>query len=131
MSRSPTTPPSAFGAMRAPYSLGQAGCTTPSVTLLSSRRSARRLDALSAVNSGWLKSGRRVCCVDRDGDRWHVDETYVKVTGRWVYLYRAVDQFGQVIDVYASTRRDSEAAHGFFERARKATGVVPMEVIPL
>jgi hypothetical protein len=70
-------------------------------------------------------------CVDRDGDRWHVDETYVKVTGRWVYLYRAVDQFGQVIDVYASTRRDSEAAHGFFERARKATGVVPMEVIPL
>jgi transposase, IS6 family len=32
----------------------------------------------------------------RVGDRWHVDETYVKVAGRWVYLYRAVDQFGQV-----------------------------------
>jgi hypothetical protein len=43
------------------------------------------------------------------GDRWHVDETYVKIGGRWVYLYRAVDQFGQVIDVYASTRRDTEA----------------------
>jgi IS6 family transposase len=41
----------------------------------------------------------------RVGDRWHVDETYVKVAGRWVYLYRAVDQYGQVIDVYASTRR--------------------------
>jgi transposase-like protein len=40
----------------------------------------------------------------RVGDRWHVDETYVKVAGRWVYLYRAVDQFGQVIDVYASSR---------------------------
>jgi transposase, IS6 family len=39
------------------------------------------------------------------GDRWYVDETYVKVAGRWVYLYRAVDQFGQVIDVYASARR--------------------------
>jgi hypothetical protein len=38
----------------------------------------------------------------RVGDRWHVDETYVKVAGRWVYLYRAVDQYGQVIDVYAS-----------------------------
>jgi len=33
----------------------------------------------------------------RVGDRWHVDETYVKVAGRWVYLYRAVDQFGQVV----------------------------------
>jgi transposase-like protein len=65
----------------------------------------------------------------RIGDRWHVDETYVKVAGRWVYLYRAVDQFGQVIDVYATTRRDSEAAHGFFQRTRKATGVVPVEVI--
>jgi hypothetical protein len=38
----------------------------------------------------------------RVGDRWHVDETYLKVAGRWVYLYWAVDQFGQVIDVYAS-----------------------------
>jgi transposase-like protein len=65
----------------------------------------------------------------RVGDRWHVDETYVRVAGRWVYLYRAVDQFGQVIDVYASTRRDGEAARRFFQRARKTTGVVPVEVI--
>ena len=35
------------------------------------------------------------------GDRWFVDETYVKVAGRWRYLYRAVDQHGQVIDVRA------------------------------
>jgi transposase-like protein len=65
----------------------------------------------------------------RVGDRWHVDETYGKVAGRWVYLYRAVDQFGQVIDVYASTRRDNEAARRFFRRARTATSVVPSEVI--
>jgi transposase-like protein len=58
-----------------------------------------------------------------------VDETYVKVAGRWVYLYRAVDQFGQVIDVYASARRDSEAARRFFQRARITTGVTPVEVI--
>jgi transposase-like protein len=64
----------------------------------------------------------------RVGDRWFVDETYVKVAGRWVYLYRAVDQYGQVIDVYASTRRDSAAARRFFQQARKATGVVPVEV---
>jgi transposase-like protein len=65
----------------------------------------------------------------RVGDRWHVDETYVKVAGRWAHLYRAVDQFGQVIDVYASTRRDSEAARRFVHRARATTGVVPSEVI--
>jgi transposase-like protein len=65
----------------------------------------------------------------RVGDRWHVDETYVKVAGRWVYLYRAVDQFGQVIDVYASTRRDSEVARRFFQEARTSTGVAPVEVV--
>ena len=38
-------------------------------------------------------------------DRWFVDETYVKVAGRWTYLYRAVDQHGQVIDVLVCQRR--------------------------
>ena len=44
------------------------------------------------------------------GDRWHVDETYVKVGGIWRYLFRAIDQFGQVIDVFLSPRRDAKAA---------------------
>ncbi len=61
------------------------------------------------------------------GDRWFVDETYVKVSGRWTYLYRAVDQYGQVIDVWLSVRRDLNAARAFFTRAL-ATGVVPVEV---
>ncbi len=61
------------------------------------------------------------------GDRWFVDETYVKVNGRWTYLYRAVDQFGQVIDVWLSVRRDLTAARTFFARAL-AAGVVPVEV---
>ena len=65
----------------------------------------------------------------RVGDRRHADETYVKVAGRWVYLYRAVDQFGQVIDVYASNRRNTDAARRFFQRASNITGVVPAEVI--
>ncbi len=47
------------------------------------------------------------------GDRWFVDETYVKVAGRWTYLYRAVDQHGQVVDVLVSTRRDAAAAREF------------------
>jgi IS6 family transposase len=41
-------------------------------------------------------------CRRRVGDRWFVDETYVKVAGQWRYVYRAVDQFGQVIDVFVS-----------------------------
>jgi transposase, IS6 family len=65
----------------------------------------------------------------RVGDRWQVDETYVKVAGRWVYLYRAVDQYGQVIDVSVSARRDTASARRFFQRARTTTGVVPIEVI--
>jgi transposase InsO family protein len=43
------------------------------------------------------------------GDRWQVDETYVRVAGRWRYVYRAIDQFGQVVDVFVSTRRDADA----------------------
>jgi transposase-like protein len=49
-------------------------------------------------------------CRHRGGDRWFVDETYVKVAGRWRYVYRAVDQHGQVIDVGMSARRDTAAA---------------------
>jgi hypothetical protein len=41
-------------------------------------------------------------CRHAAGSRWWVDETYVKVAGRWRYVYRAIDQFGQVIDVYVS-----------------------------
>jgi len=56
-------------------------------------------------------------CRHRVGDRWQVDETYVKVAGQWRYVYRAIDQFGQVIDVYVSSWRDTKAAHRFFEQA--------------
>ena len=41
------------------------------------------------------------------GDRWFVDETYVKVAGVWRYVYRAVDQTGQFIDVFVSKKRDT------------------------
>ena len=51
------------------------------------------------------------------GDRWFVDETYVKVAGRWRYLYRAIDQCGQVIDVLVSEKRDLTATRRFFTRA--------------
>jgi transposase-like protein len=68
-------------------------------------------------------------CRHRVGDRWQVDETYVKVAGRWRYVYRAIDQFGQVIDVFVSPRRDSTAARRFFERAIGTTKILPSEVV--
>jgi IS6 family transposase len=63
------------------------------------------------------------------GDRWLVDETYVKVAGRWRYVYRAIDQFGQVIDVFVSPRRDTTAARRFFEQAIGTARVTPVEVV--
>jgi IS6 family transposase len=54
-------------------------------------------------------------CRHSVGDRWFVDETYVRVAGVWRYVYRAVDQHGQVIDVNVSTRRNATAATRFFE----------------
>jgi transposase-like protein len=68
-------------------------------------------------------------CRHRVGDRWQVDETYVKVAGQWRYVYRAIDQFGQVIDVLVSRRRDANAARRFFERAIATTKVDPVEVV--
>jgi transposase-like protein len=56
-------------------------------------------------------------CRHAPGDRWFVDETYVKVAGRWVYLYRAIDQYGQVIDVLVAEKRDLAATRRFFTRA--------------
>jgi IS6 family transposase len=56
-------------------------------------------------------------CRHAPGDRWFVDETYAKIAGRWIYLYRAIDQFGQVIDVLVSEKRDLAATRLFFTRA--------------
>src|SRR3954463_8586514 len=55
-------------------------------------------------------------CRHAVGDCWYVDETYAKVSGRWRYVYRAMDQVDQIIDVYVSRRRDTEAARRFSRR---------------
>jgi transposase-like protein len=48
---------------------------------------------------------------------WRVDETYIRVKGEWVYLYRAVDATGQTIDFLLSPKRDAAAARRFFRKA--------------
>ena len=62
------------------------------------------------------------------GRRWHTDETYVKVDGRWCYLYRAIDADGNLIDSMLSETRDMEAAKRFFTRARTVVGHAPEKV---
>ena len=62
------------------------------------------------------------------GGVWFVDETYVKVSGVWRYVYRAIDDHGQVIDVYVSKRRDAVAARRFLSGAIRNHGQ-PSEVV--
>ncbi len=61
----------------------------------------------------------RSCCVD---------ETYIRVRGRWRYLYRAIDRGGALVDVMLSEHRDLAAARAFFRSARAVTGVMPARV---
>jgi transposase-like protein len=68
-------------------------------------------------------------CRHAAGSRWWVDETYVKVAGRWRYVDRAVDQSGQVVDVFVSPRRDARAARWFFQRAIMTAKSTPVEVV--
>ncbi|RLK07293.1 DDE superfamily endonuclease [Ruegeria conchae] len=59
---------------------------------------------------------------------WRMDETYVKVKGEWVYLYRAIDKFGKTLDFMLSKRRNKAAATKFFARALEANGL-PRKIV--
>src|SRR5258708_27368029 len=58
-----------------------------------------------------------------------VDETYVKILGKWHYLYRGVDLDGQALDCLLSATRDLTAADGFFRRTITSTGRVPQHIV--
>jgi len=62
------------------------------------------------------------------GVQWHADETYVKVDGRWCYLYRAIDRDGNLVEALLSEKRDMEAAQRFFADALKVAGRAPTQV---
>lgn len=61
-------------------------------------------------------------------DKWHVDATYIRVEGRWLYFYRAIDRQGNLVDVYLSDVRDKKAAKAFFKQAAKTTGIYPEQI---
>ena len=65
----------------------------------------------------WQRYARSV------GTSWRIDETYIKIKGNWVYLYRGVDKEGQTIDFFLSERRDITAAKRFLQQAIKKRGV--------
>ena len=62
-------------------------------------------------------------CKKKIHKSWRMNETYIKVKGKWHYLYRAVDKLGQTIDIYLSKRRDTASAKLFFQRAFRSSGV--------
>ncbi|MCX4870645.1 MULTISPECIES: IS6 family transposase [unclassified Streptomyces] len=65
----------------------------------------------------------------RLGDKWHLDEVFVKINGEQKYLWRAVDQDGMVLDILVQNRRDKTAARRFFRRLVKTTRTVPRVVV--
>lgn len=67
-------------------------------------------------------------CRHAVGDRWFVEETYVKIAGVRRYVYRAVDEDGQIIDVFVSKRRDTAAVEWFFAKALRDHGE-PVEIV--
>jgi len=65
----------------------------------------------------------------RPGDRWHLDEVFLKINGRLHYLWRAVDQDGEVLDILVQSRRNKKAATKFFRKLLKGLPYVPRVLI--
>jgi transposase, IS6 family len=69
------------------------------------------------------------CYLKVTNDSWRVDETYIKVKGQWMYLYRAVDSEENTIDFYLNKTRDHKAAKRFFKKALRSFHVSNPRVI--
>ena len=65
----------------------------------------------------------------RPGDKWHLDEVFIKINGKTHYLWRAVDQRGDVLDILVTSRRDAKAATRFFRKLLKGLKSVPRVLV--
>ena len=65
----------------------------------------------------------------RPGDQWHLDEVFLKINGRLHYLWRAVDQDGDVLDILVQSHKDKKAAKRFFRKLLKGLRYVPRVII--
>jgi putative transposase len=63
------------------------------------------------------------------GDKWHLDEVFIKIGGKTHYLWRAVDQHGDVLDILVTSRRDANAATRFFRKLLKGLEYVPRVLV--
>jgi transposase-like protein len=63
------------------------------------------------------------------GDTFFIDEVFVKINGKQHYLWRAVDQVGEVVDVFPQAKRDGAAAKRFFKRLLRSHGGEPREIV--
>ena len=80
----------------------------------------------AALRTGVWKRWRRFARVV--GRSWRVDETHVKIRGKWCYLYRAVDRAGRTVDFRLSAKRDVAAAKAFFRKAIKSQQRCPQTI---
>jgi putative transposase len=68
-------------------------------------------------------------CRGRLGDRWHLDEVFLTINGKLQYLWRAVDQEGEVLDILVHSRRNKQAAKKFFRKLLKGLQYVPRAIV--
>jgi putative transposase len=76
---------------------------------------------------GFANQIRKQC--HRPGDTWHVDEVFLTIGGRTYYLFRAVDQDGEVLDIFLQSRRNKRAAKKFFRKLLKKQGYIPRVLV--
>jgi len=90
-----------------------------------SHETVRQWEALVApLLTAQLRRKRR----GKAGEKWHADETYIKIQGVWSYLYRAIDADGNLVDSMLSETRNMEAAKRFFAQSRTVVGHGPTRV---
>ena len=83
----------------------------------------------------WCKKYRSIYCnqIKKScgplGDSWYLDEAFIKINGVLHYLWRAVDQDGDEIDILVQKRKDKKAAMSFFRRLLKGQGIVPLKIV--
>jgi len=65
----------------------------------------------------------------RPGDKWHLDEVFIRISGKLHYLWSAVDQHGSVLDILIQSRRNAKAAKRFFKKLLKALQYVPRVIV--
>jgi putative transposase len=93
-----------------------------------SYESVRRWDAKLLPSMGEALRKRRHAMTQSSGHIRDVDETYLKVHGRWCYVYRAIDRDGNLVDTLLSATRNIRAAHGFLRLARSVADLLPDRV---